>query len=378
MSKQQIRCTSNSGCDTGFCKKGTCATPGFGEPCHIDSNCSGSYVCAKNSKRCVGSDFTPNKPCSGHYDCSAEMYCTEGSCRQRGKLGDSCDTRSRLCKDGLGCFEENKRYTCHRRCHINEPGFKCPSGFDCVAGEGGYDYCQRSYINSEKPSTATNPTSRRCIKNSQCEKTGFCLSGGHCAEEGETTSKFDDPCVSTDNCSGSLVCSSKSKKCVYTDKINKPCLHQSDCSVEEYCNIAQSSCKHKLDESRPCDDDFWCKDGLFCIKDEEKNGEKVCKQKCLKGLIGFGCPDNLVCNNDLGHDGFDVCISKSIDSSGKTSNNSSLSSTSPSKKDEMNLRPYLIGAGITMGVILIIVLIVFIFIRLKSVKRSRKNEAGRE
>lgn len=370
------RCISNSGCDSGYCNRGTCATPDYGEPCHNDSNCSGSYVCAKNSKRCVDSNFTPSKPCNDHYDCSAEMYCSEGSCRQRGKLGDSCDPYSRLCKDGLGCYEENKRKTCHRHCHINESQFKCPSGFVCVAGKEGFDYCQRSFDGPDNGKPGIKPEDTRCTLNSQCEKTGFCLDGGYCSDKNESGAKFDNPCLSTNNCSGSLVCSSASKRCVYTNKINKPCIHQSDCAVGEYCNVSKTSCISKVSESQSCDEDFWCQDGLFCIKNEGfkdgKNSEKICRRKCLKGLSGFNCPNDFVCNNDKGHDGFDVCIP----SINNETNSGNITVSPPSIKTNNNStdwKPYLIGAGISLGVLLLLLILVFLFIRLRK-KRERTSE----
>ena len=99
---------SGAPCFGSICDGGSCRLIGQGEgPCAYDSDCQSGLTCSATltARGLCGTPRTAGEPCGPNLagGCASALFCNQdsGSCRPRGRVGESCANRP--CVEGASC-----------------------------------------------------------------------------------------------------------------------------------------------------------------------------------------------------------------------------------------------------------------------------------
>ena len=119
-----------------------------------------------------------------------------------------------------------------------------------------------------RPPSMTQREGEPCLRHAEC-LLGYCHEVRHtCAVRSE-----DDPCTSSNQCAGALVCDSLRRRCTSRVLAEPPlhagCTKRGDCTAGEWCDAERSGeCRRKRDVGEKCwagEGGQTCLDGLTCL-----------------------------------------------------------------------------------------------------------------
>jgi hypothetical protein len=125
---------------------GVCSlVPGVGQPC--TTWCSGSAYCRRDTRTCV-LPATAGNMCGEDVICEDGLYCKEGLCAPRSRVGEACEPQPVACVPGAYC--DSSTYLCTlfagpgnscstSQCHVD---LKCDSNSACAAPQALGEACE--------------------------------------------------------------------------------------------------------------------------------------------------------------------------------------------------------------------------------------------
>ncbi len=330
-------CTSGDSCADGLCKAGTAKVCDDGNPCTVETctpasgactsantaaKCDDGSACTKgdhcDAGKCVGTssacdDANPCtddicdpkgggcthnanvKPCSDGNACTKNDVCVDKSCwGQPTACDDGNPCTNDACDPAKGCTTSPNTALC-------DDGSACTKGDVCSGGS-----CAGQALD---PAVACNDnnvcTADTCDPTKGCshtKKTGTCSDGNPCTEGDKCV---DGQCVGGDNscgcttnseckaqddgnaCNGTLMCNTKTGKCV-ADPSSKPvCVDSDDGCSAGTCDPSTGKCKLiSATNGKACDDGDLCTTG------------DACKSGACVGGKAADCDDGNVCTAD--------------------------------------------------------------------------------
>ncbi len=337
-------CTSGDACKDGLCVGGAAKACDDGNPCTVEicnaangacsaaptaAQCDDGSACTKGDHceegKCVGSSSAcdDGNPCTndvcdlkgGGCTHSANVKpCSDGNaCTKNDVCVDkSCWGQPTTCDDGNPCTNDGCDPA--KGCTSSPNTALCDDGNACTKG----DVCSDSSCAGKTldPAVACNDnnvcTDDSCGPNKGCsyaKKTGSCSDGNPCSEGDKCLNGQckggDNSCGCTTHaeckaqddgnaCNGTLMCDTKSGKCV-ADLASKPnCAASEDGCSSSVCDPSSGKCKALASiDGKACDDGDLCTSGDACKagvcaagKDAQCDDGNVCTADSCKAKVG--------------------------------------------------------------------------------------------
>jgi hypothetical protein len=176
-----------------------CLSPGEGEPCEGDVDCSEAAPYCVDDVCWNGSE---TDSCVFNSDCASGLSCVEGQCWD-GSAGDPCETPGQCSEDAPFCA--------NNECSAGGVGDACD-------GDG---QCAKDSPHCVAGACADGSEGSACINNGDCDAS--CV-GGICYD-----GSVGDPCASNPDCSAEApYCAGPDMTC-QAGEVGSPCGADSDC-----------------------------------------------------------------------------------------------------------------------------------------------------
>ena len=358
-------CGGDDECAGGlFCANAVCQDGSTGDFCNLGSDCQeADDECAGDPATC--GDRVEGSGCSQQAHCPDALFCANEAC-QDGSTGDFCNTTSEcgetddicrgdpaVCTDrieGDACVSEAQcagaLFCANDACYDGSTGDFCNTVGDCVAVD---DVCDGS-------PAACRPRVKgdACAEDVQCGEAlycgngrcqdgaggDFCRASSDCDDVDDICKGSpavcvdrveDDPCQTTQECPGALVCANLLCQDGSTGDF---CNETGDCEEgDDICKGGPAVCLDRVEDD-PCSAPTDCPGALFCANDVCQDGttsdycngtgdcqdlDDVCDGEpsvCRERLEGDACTNDdqckgaLFCANDVCQDGStgDFCL----------------------------------------------------------------------
>lgn len=225
---------------------------------------------------CAAFTRTPEGPCGSNTLCDEGLYCDEGRCRPRGRVGDPCLGHWQACVDGLVCqgyrppiddphyYARAQPGACERPRGLGEACRRVSLGDDCQRPL----YCDFAAATPTcalpLPRGATCPWIDACADGTTClgidlgpgaaaNGSGMreVLRPGVCAPFGDLGAPCD-PAAYGHGCPASLRCDPRTNTCAPRSATGEPCNDRNECQGYAFCHPRTRTCQPQAAHGERC------------------------------------------------------------------------------------------------------------------------------